>query len=578
MTLLWCHTRQQASADSSPGGESPRPPPPHEPKEEGPPLSHITMLPLSLWREHIRPLLHFREAMRLRRVCKALKVSMREWSMRLGERPDTHLSHVAPEVLEVALKCFPAMESFGITLAEPLAPTEESRMVELFRGHGEFIKRVRTEHKGARRLLTSAVRAAALTKLTYFDFNLGKPFHRQILSGGMLRLLEEVCVTVDPYRAGEEPAALEHLRRIPQLQRLELVCNATVRGVASFPPFIPPSLRSLTLSTQASATLEQLLRELPGMLQTSRASLEAIELRGVDGLDAKLDDECGAALLQVLRMCSPTLKRIELVDNGRALGAAGIRDLWPCLMSCCATLEVLHVPLDIFSALPATCPSFLCLAELELNGRGGVVDNVSPVWAIMANGGLPSLVTITVSCGNEVPVEGEGVVLVRAFQAVAGTLRKLTLYCAWRRDSGDFRANYELGAAVGKLSRLRYLKLAVASDGRAYHALGRGMAASGGCPQLHHVCLFGLMKNVHWLTSTPNLFVPSVRELFIGANSCPGEEALLLCCGLVQTGYKHWVGMTFLYSPNGEYTPSVLDCMRAILRGGCMKRTNISSS
>jgi hypothetical protein len=39
---------------------------------------------------------------------------------------------------------------------------------------------------------------------------------------------------------------------------------------------------------------------------------------------------------------------------------------------------------------------------------------------------------------------------------------------------------YELGVAVGKLRRLKDLALDLSEDGRAYHAVAQGLAASGG--------------------------------------------------------------------------------------------------
>jgi hypothetical protein len=98
---------------------------------------------------------------------------------------------------------------------------------------------------------------------------------------------------------------------------------------------------------------------------------------------------------------------------------------------------------------------------------------------------------------------------------------------------------YELGAAIGKLRRLRYLELHRVLDCRAHHAVGRGVAASGGCPELVEVCLAtDIATNIGWLTHQPSLIVPSVRDLHIGAY-CTMDEALLLCCGLVQAGYRY---------------------------------------
>jgi hypothetical protein len=274
-----------------------------------------------------------------------------------------------------------------------------------------------------------------------------------------------------------------------------------------------------------------------------------------------------------------------LANDGETFDDAGIRDLCSCLKSCCATLEALHFPLSVFSGLFGTCPSFSCLTELNLTGQVHAVDRTPSLWAIMADGRLPALATLQLSGVNrnfglrleEVKGIGDGNDMVaRAFKAVAGTLRKLTLDLHLSGSSA-IRASYGLGTVIGKLHRLRYLTLDIVNDGRAYHAVGRGVAASGGCPQLYHVCLGEIRINLHWITSKPSLFVPSVREFEIEAGGCIGDEALLLCCGLVQTEYQYVVCMDFLEYTQDDKTPILLACMQAILRGGCM-RTHMSIS
>jgi hypothetical protein len=80
----------QASADSSTGGKRPCPSAPLDPlargdrREEGPRLSLVTALPRSVWQEHLMPMLWLTAAARLKVVCKALKVLVMEWPMRLG--------------------------------------------------------------------------------------------------------------------------------------------------------------------------------------------------------------------------------------------------------------------------------------------------------------------------------------------------------------------------------------------------------------------------------------------------------------------------------------------------------------
>jgi hypothetical protein len=268
------------------------------------------------------------------------------------------------------------------------------------------------------------------------------------------------------------------------------------------------------------------------MLQASGARLENFQIACTD----ENHTGCGAALGQVLQACSTTLKTVKLMRNwGVPFDAACLRELVPGLVSCCDTLELLWGPWSVFSALPATCPTFPRLTELYLEGGdGSAVDLASPAWDIMASGRLPALASLII-----VGAKGEGAGrLSRALEGVAGTLTRLIL-TSFPGDGLPAGACYELGAAIGKLRRLSHLKLELPSGGRDCAAVGRGMAASGGCPELSAVGVWGVKKNLDWLTQEPSLIVPSVRKLILLEVCGTEEEALLLCCGLVQMGYKH---------------------------------------
>jgi hypothetical protein len=522
-----------------------------------------------MWREHLRPWLSVREAVQLRGACKALKGLVMGWPMPMGER--SYEKVLPPKNLEAALTCFPAAESLAIRLNKPLARAEESRMVEVLRGHGGTIKRVIVYEPGARRILESAVLAGALPNLTHFSFYLWYSTHREILSGGMLRLLEKVEVNI---HQAEQVAALQHLRHLPQLRRLEVFFRGA--QIAVFPPFIPPALRSLYLydEDEDNASVKSLLQALPRMLRASGAGLEEIDLICPEHLSA----EDGAALGQVLRTCSVTLKTVMLHGPLEGLSSACLRELVPGLVSCCATLKVLHCHWTVFSALPATCPAFPRLNELSLEGgEDDAINLASPAWDIVANGRLPALATLDISSEGDFFLsygEGEGASegagrLARAFEAVGGTLRRFHL----TRYGGDtiqtYEGSYELGAAVGKLRRLRYLQLSLCRDGGGYHPLGRGLAASGGCPELFHVEVKAL-RNRDLLTCEPSLILPSVRDLSIIGYGLEEEEALLLCCGLVQVGYKHLLRIPLRGFGPPALTPSVIACMKAIVSGGGM--------
>jgi hypothetical protein len=316
-----------------------------------------------------------------------------------------------------------------------------------------------------------------------------------------------------------------------------------------FPPFIPLSLKTLTLKVVPSCRLEPLLCGVASMLQTSNVTLDAfkIELRGNASYPTfHSSTEGGAALAQVLHACSSTLKTLQL--PGWGFCDAYVFELRPCLISCCDTLEVLHCHGGLFTALPATCPIFPRLTELRL--ERGADDKgfylVQQQWDVMINGRLPALTSLSLpyiygyfSGKGESAREGCRQ-LTRAFEAVAGTLRRLTLTGGCSQDNGGMlrSARQRLGAAIGKLRRLRYLKLDLFTDAWDHHAMGEGLASSGGCPELLRLELHGIRENIVRITGEPSLIVPSVRDLSISGR-CTKEEALMLCCALVQGGYKH---------------------------------------
>jgi hypothetical protein len=242
----------------------------------------------------------------------------------------------------------------------------------------------------------------------------------------MLPLLEEVRVSL---KRDYQAAALESLRCLPHLRRLVLKCQEPLRVAPAFPPFIPPSLKSLSLDVGITRALESLLHELPALLEASGAGLEELEMAGCDPdlWRQELSAQGGHALAQVLRECSSTLKILEFQDPGGRFGPACISGLLTGLMSCCATLEVLRCPWALFSALPATCPALPRLTELHVRCGRVDIDLDSPAWDIMADGRLPALASFSAT-GFKGLVWGQGAGrLAGAFEGVAGTLRRLTL-------------------------------------------------------------------------------------------------------------------------------------------------------
>jgi hypothetical protein len=114
-------------------------------------------------------------------------------------------------------------------------------------------------------------------------------------------------------------------------------------------------------------------------------------------------------------------------------------------------------------------------------------------------------------------------------------------YTLWSKEA----LGYEVGVAVGKLRRLRDLALDLSDDGRTYHAVAQGLAASGGdrpLPLLWRVVVVAAAQaNADLLAS---LLFPSVRVF----RSAPfnTQAALLSACALRQVGYKHTWAVSLL--------------------------------
>jgi hypothetical protein len=448
-----------------------------------PRLSLATVLPLSVWQDHLTPFLRRSEAARLRGVCKALRGVMDECPVKLGD--------VTVYKLREALICFPAAESLALSSAfDSIDAAEEARAVEVLRAFGGGLKHVGAGGGGgsrAQRVISSAVRAGALPRLSVVHLDLYDPAHAALLADGLLAHLPveevEVCTTY------EGLWQLEPLRHLPLLRRLSVGQEHAFGSRAPIiPPFIPPSLKALSLDVRPEEALGSLLRELPSMLQASGASLDEIKVARVMRPSA----ESGAAFARVLRLCSTTLKIVSLAPDEwkGALNPAFTSEVALGLVSCCDRLERLCVPWEVFCSLPPTCPTFTRITHLSLKYYHGAMDLTSRVWGLMARGLLPALADLHLAAPSGVSLGGEGGGgLPRALEGVAGTLRRLTIHSqGYQRDPSD-AVCYELGVAIGKLQRLTYLSLEVAEDGRFYHFMGRGLAASGGCPPLFELHL-----------------------------------------------------------------------------------------
>jgi hypothetical protein len=508
-----------------------------------------------VWEDHLLSLLTGKEAARLACTCKALRGVVREHF--------TDLGMVEGKKLQAALTTFPRARAVALyrgrwSAANSGAPVERLRGG----GHGAAITTIRTctdrSDDAVTDFVHAALRGGALPPLTGVAANLRMYSHRALLTGGLLGGVHELRLQVSCLpELGPQLAALGLVRWLPVLAKLELGFEAKRCGrdaPVEWPAFIPPSLKALHITTDYCAPGWSLLSALPGMLGASGARLERLEVTMPCHL-ANLGDGL-VHVAQALRHCSPTLRRFRLGGRFRfGLGGPGgglvdrLRVQWAEVLagvSARRELEVLVLPTMVVEPLFPPGTAFARLTHLEISdsGRGHPPDHAVGVglWEVMASGGLPALAKLRVTllgCWGGVE-EARGRVA-PALEAVAGTLTRLhldtshgSIHDGWLGD--EVEVGYELWVAVGKLRWLTDLTLKLSQDGRVYHAVAQGLAASGGdrpLPLLWRLEMVQVWTNADLLASLL-LLLPSVR-VFITCFS----GILLTACALRQAGYKH---------------------------------------
>jgi hypothetical protein len=511
---------------------------------------------MAVWEDHLLPLLTLEGAARLGCTCKALRGVVREHVKDLGG--------LALEKLQAALTTFPnARKVYAYPSRVSWGAAQSEALVEWLRegGHGRGITTL-TMSLGDREgnsAIHAALREGALPSLRSVTADLFTAAHREFLTRGPLEAVHELRLhLVCPNALEPQLAALSRVRHLPTLTKLVLeVSPGSPRGDTgvAWPPFIPPSLKALYIVAEDGPTTASLLRGLPGMLGGSGARLIHLQVRLTSDFST-LDDGL-VHVAQALRCCSPTLKTFRLSTFTGSMEidhTAGdfadqeerLRMQWAGV-STCRGLEVLMLPprLEVEPLFPPGA-AFGRLTDLQISdyGQGSPRDaGVVGLWELMASGGLPALTKLKVRIvrmGEEVETR-----LAPAFGAVADTLTHLhfdrfgdpyldTYAVNW----AGCRAGYELGLAVGKLRRLKELVLEVTDDGRTYHAVAQGLAASGGdrsLPLLWRVILPRVWSHADLVAS---LLLPSVR-VFVSAAHGFSPTALLTACALRQAGYGH---------------------------------------
>jgi hypothetical protein len=384
------------------------------------------------------------------------------------------LGTVKMNKLRAALTTFPMAKS--VLLEDKHAwrsIMEEEAQVDWLRegGRGSHLVKVQAEGDAASYLVHAALREGALPSLKAVNVTLYREMLRASLTEGFLGGMHELHLYMtDWFELEAELAALGLVRQLPALVKLDLeVHTSMAMHNAQWPPFIPPSLKTLFLDVKGNSLPSQpllpaLLPALPGMLEASGARLERLEVLVTNFVDNLGDGLVHVA--QALRRCSSTLKAFLLTTAaGDSIGweaqeydfyageKAALRVDWGDLLvgvSACRELQVLVLPDIIFEPLFPQGVVFGCLVQLELwdykrelPPDAGVVG----LWELVASGGLPALAKLEVTLrGHWGGLEEMRTRVAPGLEAVAGTLTHL---CFGTWDGGPLSDQVETGYEFG---------------------------------------------------------------------------------------------------------------------------------
>jgi hypothetical protein len=538
-----------------------------------------------VWEDHLLPLLTCRDGARLGCTCKALRVVVREHFKDLGD--------VRLDRLQAALTTFTRARSvapyfeasrwrseaggWGLDQANALA-----LWLQEDEGPGRGLTTItKSSHapEMASLFIHAALQGGAFPSLKAIAAELYRTFIRGSLTGGFLRDIHELQLIIDctddDMHLEPQLAALGLVRELPALAKLELrTCTQRDRDppqAVQWPPFLPPSLKALRFSTIDGDLGRSFLCALPNLLEASGARLDRLDLLIPPDFEGM--GEALVHLAQALRCCSPTLKDLCLAHaqheaEDPAHQAERLRVPWADVLagvSACRELQMLELPLIEVESLfpPGTAFARLTILEMGAYGREHQPGaGATGLWELMASGGLPALVKLKVMLEGR--WGGKEEVRTRvgpALEAVAGTLKHLFIAtpedCRWVGDEGML---YELGVVVDKLRRLKDLALYLSRDGRAYHAVAQGLAASGGeCP-LPLLWRVGVIEAVDANADLlGSLILPSVRVFRSSHKFGTTKAALLTACALRRVGYKH-VWALRCREAEGDVVRAIAEC------------------
>jgi hypothetical protein len=272
-------------------------------------------LPVAVWEDHLLPKLTCKDAARLGCTCEALRTIVREhFKEDLGE--------ISLKQLRAPLTAFPRGRAVTLKCQDKAWTSNESRNLSAWLregGRGRHLATlvIRSDGRAASDFVHVALREGAFPSLTRVDANLEYDIPRASLTGGLLRGMHELHLTVTSSDVEPQLAALGLVRELPALGKLELEVRPDWRnnGPVQWPPFIPPSLKALSIELSDNRFSLFLLPALPSMLKASGAGLERLETKTASYFRKAVDDRL-VHVVGVLRCCSPTLKVLDLAKRG----------------------------------------------------------------------------------------------------------------------------------------------------------------------------------------------------------------------------------------------------------------------
>jgi hypothetical protein len=316
----------------------------------------------------------------------------------------------------------------------------------------------------------------------------------------------------------------------------------------ALPPFIPLSLKSLTLSWEHIDVQPLMLPgRLSSMIKSSGAKLHTLEL-----YLAKLGDEITArGVRSLLQTCAPTLTHVDLDIESPVLASMEVVAEG---LARCEHLTGLTTPMSTFATPLGNISAGLLV--LRLNNKPGGRQDCSDfaLWGLMARGDLPLLSWLSLDCDGWRWGPDVRTAMVAAFEGVAGTLKKLwfnqTDFCVSVDGVGADSAVRQLGEAIGKLRRLEALNLNVGKQGRQYHRIAQGMG-NGACPALRSLTI-DIDSGAAWMSCQPSIIRPTLQNLQVFFGTAAGSEPLFTASALMSLGFRGSVTMWRVPKEGGQ--------------------------